>query len=69
MKQRRGTPPGRRPGGRSVAASPTAIVDWRDATLSRLRRTIRAADPAAVEEIKWRKPSRPEGVPVWFMTA
>jgi hypothetical protein len=23
------------------------------------------ADPAVVEEVKWKKPSRPEGVPVW----
>ena len=26
---------------------------------------VQRADPAAVEEVKWRKPSRPEGVPVW----
>jgi hypothetical protein len=26
---------------------------------------IRKADPAVVEEVKWKKPSRPEGVPVW----
>src|SRR5919201_28470 len=24
-----------------------------------------AADPAILEEVKWKKPSRPEGVPVW----
>lgn len=23
------------------------------------------ADPSAIEEVKWRKPSNPEGVPVW----
>jgi len=39
--------------------------DWRDALLSRLRALILEADPALVEEVKWRKPSRPEGVPVW----
>lgn len=39
--------------------------DWRGATLSRLRAVIRAADSAVVEEVKWKKPSRPEGVPVW----
>lgn len=33
--------------------------------MDRLRRVIVRADPAAVEEVKWRKPSRPEGVPVW----
>jgi hypothetical protein len=26
---------------------------------------IRKADPAAVEEVKWKKPSNPMGVPVW----
>ncbi|HEV2403131.1 MAG TPA: DUF1801 domain-containing protein [Candidatus Saccharimonadales bacterium] len=26
---------------------------------------IKQADPLVVEEVKWRKPSRPEGVPVW----
>src|SRR5690242_4341343 len=33
--------------------------------LSRLREIVLAADPAMDEEVKWRKPSRPEGVPVW----
>ncbi len=26
---------------------------------------IRKADPAVVEEVKWKKPSNPMGVPVW----
>jgi hypothetical protein len=39
--------------------------DWRGAKLSQLRDLIREADPAVVEEVKWKKPSRPEGVPVW----
>jgi hypothetical protein len=26
---------------------------------------IKKADPAVVEEVKWKKPSKPEGVPVW----
>lgn len=30
-----------------------------------LRSTITRADPNAIEEVKWRKPSNPEGVPVW----
>jgi len=33
--------------------------------LSQLRAVITQADPAVVEEVKWKKPSRPEGVPVW----
>jgi hypothetical protein len=39
--------------------------DWRGAKLSQLRAFIKEADPTVVEEVKWKKPSRPEGVPVW----
>ena len=39
--------------------------DWRGEKLLQLRTLIRDADPALVEEVKWKKPSRPEGVPVW----
>ena len=39
--------------------------DWRGEKLSQLRALIKDADPAVVEEVKWKKPSRPEGVPVW----
>ncbi|TMC26138.1 MAG: DUF1801 domain-containing protein [Chloroflexi bacterium] len=39
--------------------------DWRGEMMSRLRAVIKQADPALVEEVKWKKPSRPEGVPVW----
>lgn len=41
------------------------MSDWRETTLSQVRALIREADPEAVEEIKWRKPSNPAGVPVW----
>ena len=39
--------------------------DWRGEMLSRLRALIKQADPEVVEELKWRKPSNPEGVPAW----
>jgi hypothetical protein len=39
--------------------------DWRVETLARVRALIEAADPDVVEEVKWRKPSNPAGVPVW----
>src|SRR5690606_25512463 len=39
--------------------------DWRGETLARVRALIRQADPDVVEEVKWRKPSNPGGVPVW----
>jgi hypothetical protein len=41
------------------------LTDWRGATLARMRRLIKDADPDVVEEVKWRKPSNPSGVPVW----
>ena len=40
-------------------------TDWRDETLSTIRTLIKQADPEVVEEVKWRKPSAPDGVPVW----
>ena len=39
--------------------------DWRGSMLKRLRTLIHEADPEVVEEVKWRKPSNPSGVPVW----
>lgn len=33
--------------------------------MSQLRALIKTADPALVEEVKWKKPSNPRGVPVW----
>ena len=38
---------------------------WRGAALTQLRRIILSADADIAEEIKWRKPSRPEGVATW----
>ena len=42
-----------------------ATGDWRAAALQRMRELIVAADPDVVEEVKWVKPSTPEGVPTW----
>ena len=39
--------------------------DWRGAKLLHLRAVIKKVDPAVVEEVKWKKPSKPSGVPVW----
>ena len=40
--------------------------DWRDAMLARVRALLTQADPAIVEERKWKKPSNGmQGVPVW----
>jgi hypothetical protein len=39
--------------------------DWRNATLSRIRKWIEQADPDVTEEQKWKKASNPDGVPLW----
>jgi hypothetical protein len=39
--------------------------DWRGKTLGELRALILEADPDVIEEVKWKKPSNPMGVPVW----
>ena len=40
------------------------LGDWRGKTLSRMRKLIKDAEPAIVEEWKWVKQSKP-GTPVW----
>src|ERR1041385_686582 len=54
---------------KSAAQQIDAIIqepgDWRGKKLSQLRAVIKKADPAVVEEVKWKKPSKPSGVPVW----
>jgi hypothetical protein len=42
-----------------------AMAGWRGKTLAQLRALIQKADTKIIEEVKWKKPSRPEGVPVW----
>ena len=50
----------------SSAKPKTPPVDWRAEILDRMRALILEADPAMVEERKWKKPSnRMAGVPVW----
>ena len=41
------------------------LEDWRGETLDRIRTLIHEADPDVIEEVKWRKPSNPLGVPTW----
>ena len=48
-----------------IDAKLAAMTDWRGETLTRIRALIHAADPDGVEEVKWRKPSNPSGVPCW----
>jgi len=53
------------PDSREIDRNIAELGDWRGPMLSRLRTLIKEADPHVVEEIKWRKPSTPSGVPVW----
>jgi hypothetical protein len=57
------------PQDKSISQQIDAIIkepgDWRGEKLSQLRALIKEADPALVEEVKWKKPSKPSGVPVW----
>jgi hypothetical protein len=48
-----------------VDARIAELDDWRGKMLSRIRKLTKQAVPDVVEEIKWRKPSNPSGVPVW----
>ena len=57
------------PEGKSPSEQIDAIIKntggWKGEKLSQLRAVILNADPAVIEEVKWKKPSKPEGVAVW----
>ena len=48
-----------------IDAKIAELADWRGETLAHVRKLIKQADPDVVEEVKWRKASSPNGVPVW----
>jgi hypothetical protein len=48
-----------------IDANIEALGGWRGELLGRIRKLIKEADPDVVEEVKWRKPSNPSGVPTW----
>jgi len=41
-------------------------VDWRVTTMEQIRKLIKQADPEVVEEQKYKKPTNPAGIPVWY---
>jgi hypothetical protein len=41
------------------------LPDWRGRKLAELRKIINRAHPELTEAVKWKKPSKPEGVAVW----
>lgn len=52
----------------SKSQKSTSPSDWRSEMLARIRKLIHDADPDVVEEVKWKKPTNPAGVPVWSHT-
>ena len=46
-------------------SSPAVSDDWRSETVEKVRTLILSAEPAMVEEAKWRKASNPDGVPTF----
>jgi len=52
-----------------TSAAVDAIIkklgDWRGERLAQLRALIKQADPEVTEEVKWKKASNPDGIPVW----
>ena len=39
--------------------------DWRGEKLTQLRTLVKKSDLGMVEQVKWKKPSNPMGVPIW----
>ena len=48
-----------------IDAKIAELSDWRGELLARIRTLVHEADVDVLEEVKWRKPSNPSGVPVW----
>jgi hypothetical protein len=48
-----------------IDATIRELGDWRGEMLARVRALVKEADPEVVEEVKWRKPGKPGGTPVW----
>lgn len=43
-----------------------AKKDWREKRMSKIRSLIKEADPEVVEKQKYKMPSKPDGIPVWY---
>lgn len=65
MKAKATASPTEKPASEQIDAIIKETDDWRGKKLSQLRALIKKADRAVVEEVKWKKPSKPSGVPVW----
>jgi hypothetical protein len=54
-----------KPASEQIDAIIEASDGWHGKRLSELRVLILQADTDIIEEVKWKKPSKPSGVPVW----
>lgn len=54
-----------KPASEQIDAIIAKYPDWRGKTMAQLRKLIKQADPDVLEEVKWKKPSNPDGIPVW----
>ena len=59
--------PKEKPASQQVDAIIKKSDDWRGKRLSQLRNLIKETDADIIEEVKWKKPSNPMGVPVWSL--
>lgn len=63
MKARTSTPADEVSASQQIDAIISETDDWRGKKVSKLRAVIRKADAVIVEEVKWKKPSKPS---VWL---
>ncbi|MBP6913061.1 MAG: DUF1801 domain-containing protein [Candidatus Levybacteria bacterium] len=40
--------------------------DWRGKIITQVRKLIKLADPEVIEDVKWKTPTNPNGVLVWY---
>ena len=50
---------------KQIDAIITQPSGWKGDVIRRLRAVIQEADSSITEEIKWKMPTRPQGLPVW----
>lgn len=54
-----------KPASEQIDAIIAKFADWRGEKLAQIRTLINQADPSIIEEVKWKKPTNPDGIPVW----
>jgi len=65
MKATASRPPKEKSPSQQIDAIIRKSSGWHGEKLAQLRALVKKADLGMVEEVKWKKPSNPMGVPVW----